>query len=73
MLERFDLGTENEALRIAYARDRGQHIFADAIVLAAQVKQRNRLGQFHLNEILAGRIPSGDFASPAVVFKKVKF
>jgi hypothetical protein len=40
-LERLNLRTENEALRIAHPRDGGQHVFADAIVLAAQVEQRN--------------------------------
>src|SRR6266849_7305867 len=44
-LKRLDLGTENEALRIAHTRDGGQHFFADAIVLASQVKQRNGLGR----------------------------
>jgi hypothetical protein len=28
-------------LRIAHARDRAQYVFADAIVLAAQVEERN--------------------------------
>ena len=40
-LERLNLRTENEALRIAHARDGSQHVFADAIVLAAQVQQRD--------------------------------
>src|SRR5712692_3600544 len=44
-LKRLDLGTENEALRIAHTRDGGQHFFADAIVLPSQVKQRNGLGR----------------------------
>src|SRR5208283_1068323 len=45
-LERFDLRTKDEALRIAHARDGGQHFCTDAIVLAAQVKQRNGLGRY---------------------------
>src|ERR1039458_2101069 len=40
-LERFNLRTEDEALRIAYASDGGQHLGAEAIVLAAQVQERN--------------------------------
>jgi hypothetical protein len=32
-------------LRIAHARDGRQHVRAEAIVLAAQVKQRNGLGR----------------------------
>src|ERR1019366_8621223 len=38
-LERLDFWTKNEALRIAHTRDGGQHVFADALVLAAQVKE----------------------------------
>ncbi len=40
-LERLDLRTENEALRIAHARDGGQHVLADSIILAAQVQERD--------------------------------
>src|ERR1035437_9355666 len=40
-LERLDFGTKNKALRIAHTRDGGQHVFADALVLAPQVKEWN--------------------------------
>ncbi len=40
-LQRFDLRTEDEALRVADASDGGQHLGAKAIVLAAQVQERN--------------------------------
>ena len=40
-LHGLDLGAENETLRIAHASDGGEHFFADAVVLAAQVQQRN--------------------------------
>jgi len=43
--ERLDLGTENEALRIAHARDGRQRFLAQALVLSAQVKQRDRRGR----------------------------
>jgi len=44
-LQRLDFRTKNETLRIAYARDGRQHFFANAIILAAQVKQWNRPGR----------------------------
>ncbi len=69
MLERLDFGTENEALRIAHALDGGQHVFADALVLSAQVQERNGEGNgpgrgvserwetgFHGIKILAGAV-----------------
>lgn len=37
-LERLDLRPKNEVLRIAHARDRGQHLFADALILPLQVE-----------------------------------
>ncbi len=39
----FDLRTKNKALRIANARDRREHLLANAFVLTPQVKQRHWL------------------------------
>lgn len=66
-LERLDLRSKDEVLRIAHARDGSQYLFADGVILPLQVEEWNRLwrgvgrsgsrrccARFHVIAILAG-------------------